>query len=264
MRRAAGAAGAAASVASARVNPTSVDLCIVTSSPGGRVLVAGLPRHDNRWDRNIRDFRRNFAYSARVLTRRQKQVLDFVAAQIERHGVAPTLHEIGRHLKVSSVATVHKHVRSLEEKGAIRRLTHRSRALALVPDPDVAAGARIPLLGTVAAGTPIEPIEVADTIAVPEELLGRGETFALRVRGDSMIDDGIRDGDVIVVEARREARDGATVVALVRGEATVKKLHRRRGQVHLVPANERMAPIVARADEVEIRGVVVGLVRRYR
>ena len=205
-----------------------------------------------------------FAYCGRVLTRRQKQVLDFVSAHIARHGYAPTLHEIGRHLKLASVATVHKHLRQLESKGAVRRLTHQSRALSVVPPPDTAAGARVPLLGTVAAGTPIEPVEVPGTITLPEELLGRGETFALRVRGDSMIDDGIHDGDVVVVEARQDAPDGATVVALVRGEATVKKLQRRRGRIHLVPANERMQPIVAREDEVEIRGVVIALLRRYR
>ena len=199
-----------------------------------------------------------------MLTRRQKEVLDFVQAHIGRHGYAPTLHEIGRHLRLSSVATVHKHLRQLEEKGAVRRLEHRSRALAVVPGPQVAAGARIPLLGTVAAGTPIEAIEVPGTIAVPEEFLGRRDTFALRVRGDSMIDDGIHDGDVVVVESRADAPNGATVVAVIDGEATVKKLVRRRGMVHLVPANERMAPIVVPGDRVEIRGVVIALLRRYR
>ena len=199
-----------------------------------------------------------------MLTRRQKEVLDFVSAHIERHGIAPTLHEICRHLKLSSVATVHKHLRKLEEKGAVRRLTHQSRALAVVPSPEVAAGARIPLLGTVAAGAPIEPIETPGTITVPQEFLGRGETFALRVRGDSMIDDGIHDGDVVIVESRRDAPNGATVVALVEGEATVKRFYRRRGRIHLVPANERMAPIVAKDEDVELRGVVVALLRRYR
>ena len=199
-----------------------------------------------------------------VLTRRQKEVLDFVSRHIDRHGVAPTLQEIGRQLKLSSVATVHKHLRRLEDKGAIRRLTHQSRALALVPPAKTAAGARIPLLGTVAAGMPIEPIEVPGTIAIPEELLGRGETFALRVRGDSMVDDGIHDGDVVIVESRRDAPNGATVVALVEGEATVKRFYRRRGRIHLVPANERMEPIVAREEDVEVRGIVVALLRRYR
>ena len=133
-----------------------------------------------------------------------------------------------------------------------------------MPKAEATAGALVPLLGTVAAGSPIEPIETPGSIAIPEELLGRGETFALRVKGDSMIDDGIHDGDVVIVESRRDAENGATVVALVSGEATVKRFYRKRGRIHLVPANERLEPIVAREEDVELRGIVVGLVRRYR
>ncbi|HWP65125.1 MAG TPA: transcriptional repressor LexA [Candidatus Limnocylindria bacterium] len=198
-----------------------------------------------------------------MLTRRQKQVLDFIRSHTRTRGYAPTLAEIRRHLGLGSVATVHKHVRQLEEKGAVRRLPHRSRALE-VCDVAPARAARVRLLGTVAAGTPIEPIEIEEVVAVPEELLGRGETFALRVRGNSMIDDGIYDGDVVLVERRSSAPDGATVVAVVRGEATVKRLARRRGKVYLLPANTTVQPIVARPDDVEIRGVVVALLRRYR
>ena len=198
------------------------------------------------------------------MTRRQKEVLDYLRAYIGKHEVAPTLEEIGRHLRLGSLATVHKHLRRLEEKGLIRRRPHMSRALEVMPRPGEARAARIPLLGQVSAGVPVEPIEVAETVALPEEMLGKGKTFGLRVRGDSMVGDGILDGDLIVVEAAEQARNGATVIALVRGEATVKKLYRERGRVRLEPANERMQPIVARTDEVEIRGVVIGLVRRYR
>jgi repressor LexA len=159
---------------------------------------------------------------------------------------------------------VHKHLRLLQEKGAVRRLPHRSRALEVCDVAPAARAARVRLLGTVAAGTPIEPLEVEEVVTVPEEMLGRGETFALRVRGDSMIDDGIHDGDVVLVERRGTAPDGATVVAVVRGEATVKRLARRRGRIHLIPANAQMKPIVARPEDVEIRGVVVALLRRYR
>ena len=198
------------------------------------------------------------------MTSRQKEVLDYLRAYIGKHEVAPTLEEIGRHLRVASLATVHKHLSRLEEKGLIRRRAHMSRALEVLPRPGEARAARVPLLGQVAAGVPVEPIEVAETVALPEEMLGKGQTFTLRVRGDSMIGDGILDGDLIVLEAQEQARNGATVVALVRGEATVKKLYRERGRIRLQPANERMQPIVARADEVEIRGVVIGLLRRYR
>src|SRR6266436_3388432 len=130
--------------------------------------------------------------------------------------------------------------------------------------PAAGAAVAVPLLGRVAAGAPIEAVEVPETVTLPEELLGRGETFALRVRGDSMIGEGILDGDLIVVESHPDAENGATVVALVRGEATVKKLYRERGRVRLVPANEKLAPIVARPADVEIRGVVIAVLRRYR
>jgi len=199
-----------------------------------------------------------------MITKRQKEMLEYLRAYIAQHGYAPTLEEIGRHFRLTSLATVHKHLQNLVQKGRIRRLAHHSRAMEIVPERGAARAAQIPLLGHVAAGTPIEAVETPETVTLPEELLGRGETFALRVRGDSMVGEGILDGDVIVVESRAQAQNGATVVALVRGDATVKKLYRERGRVRLVPANERMKPIVARADEVQIRGVVMALLRRYR
>jgi repressor LexA len=218
----------------------------------------------NRWDRNI-DFHLLFAYQSRVITRRQKEVLDYLRAYLDRYGYAPTLREIGHHLGLGSLATVHKHLRQLEEKNLVRRGTHRSRALELTPSARPARAALVPLLGDVAAGRPREAEEVAETVEVPEELLGRGETFALRVRGDSMVGEGILDGDLVVVESRAEAPDGATVVALVDGEATVKTLRRERGgRVRLEPANASVAPIIAGPDRVTVRGVVIGLIRRYR
>jgi len=201
-----------------------------------------------------------------VVTHRQRQILDFIEGHLARHRFAPSLEEIARHLGVASVATVHKHLRSLEARGAIRRQHGRSRALELARTPAPASAKTLPLLGIVAAGTPLEPIEVRETIDVPTEVVGASaNAFVLRVRGDSMVGDGILDGDLVVVEPRREVPAGATVVALVRGEATVKRFYRERGgTVRLEPANERVAPIVAPADEVEIRGVVRGLLRRYR
>jgi repressor LexA len=195
-----------------------------------------------------------------MLTRRQKEVLDFVSRHIDKHGVAPTLHEIGRHLKLSSVATVHKHCGSSKRRA--RCAGSRTRAARCRGAQGRGHGGRSSRCSApVRPAPPIEPIETPGTIAIPEELLGRGETFALRVKGDSMIDDGIHDGDVVIVESRRDAENGATVVALVEGEATVKRFYRKRGRIHLVPANERLEPIVAREEDVELRGVVVGLVR---
>lgn len=198
-----------------------------------------------------------------MVTRRQKQVLDFLRAYIDRHGYAPSLGEIGAALGLGSLATVHTHLQRLERKGLVRRRPRQSRALELV-DPSPSGVRAVPLLGRVAAGAPIDAVETPEELAVPEALLGRGETFALRVVGDSMKDDGILDGDIVVVERRDDAPNGTTVVALVRGEATVKRLERARGQVRLLPANAAMQPIVAPEDQVQVRGVVVGLLRRYR
>ena len=199
-----------------------------------------------------------------MLTKRQKELLDYLGAYIEQHGYAPTLEEIGRNFSLGSLATVHKHLQNLERKGHIRRLPNRSRALEVMPRDGARVTVQVPLLGRVAAGIPLEPVEVPESVALPEEMLGRGETFALRVQGDSMVGDGILDGDVVVVESRNSVENGATVVALVRGEATLKRFFRERGRVRLMPANERLAPIVAPADEVEVRGEVVALLRRYR
>jgi repressor LexA len=199
-----------------------------------------------------------------MVTRRQKELLDYLRGYIDAHGYAPTLDEIGKHFALASLATVHKHLQNLERKGRIRRLANHSRALELVSESDNGRATKIALLGRVAAGTPIEPVETAETVTIPEEMLGRGETFALRVRGDSMVNEGILDGDLVVVESRPEADNGATVVALVRGEATVKKLYRERRKIRLVPANDKLAPMVVPAEDVEVRGVVIAVLRRYR
>jgi repressor LexA len=200
-----------------------------------------------------------------MMTKRQKQLLDYLGSYIGRHGYAPTLGEMARHLELASLATVHKHLRNLERKGLIRRVANHSRALELGADARPAERAvEVPLLGQVAAGAPIEPVEVPETVVLPEELLGRGDTYALRVRGDSMVDQGILDGDLVVVDGRAPVANGATAVVLVRGEATLKRLYRERGRVRLQPANRRLAPIEAREEEVDVRGEVVALLRRYR
>jgi len=199
-----------------------------------------------------------------ILTKRQKELYDYIDEYIARYGYAPTLEEIGEQFRLSSLATVHKHLTNLEDKGLIRRKWNFSRAIELVPRQTKVGAIELPLLGYVAAGAPIEPLENAESFVVPEEFVRRQTTFALRVKGDSMIEDGIRDGDYIVVEERQNAQNGETVVALVNGEATVKKFYRDRGgKVRLMPANERLAPIIANAPAVTIRGVVVAVMRKY-
>ena len=201
-----------------------------------------------------------------ALTPRQREVYDFVARFIEQRGFAPTMGEIGEQLGLRSPATVHQLLSALESQGLIRRVPHASRAIELVEQSAPEVIGEIPLLGTVAAGRPIEAILSDETIAVPPDMMGRGHTFALRVRGDSMIDEQIREGDFIIVESSSTATNGQTVVALVNGnEATVKKFYKGRGHIRLEPANDNYQPIiVSEPNHVDIQGVVIGVIRKYR
>ncbi len=200
-----------------------------------------------------------------TLTKRQKQLVDFLENYINEHGYAPTLAEVGQYFGLSSLATVHKHLNNLEQKGVIRRNPNHSRALEVATPSSRPPTRRVQLLGRVAAGVPIEAVETPETISVPDDFIRRDNTFCLRVKGDSMIEDGIRDGDYIIVEGRDAADNGETVVALLGNEATVKKFYRENdGRVRLQPANAAMQPIYARPDDIMIRGVVVGLMRHYR
>ncbi len=199
-----------------------------------------------------------------ALTRRQREIYDFIRGFVDDKGYSPSLEEIGEEFGLSSVATVHKHVQHLVEKGFLRKAWNRSRSVEPVEMPGVGL-ASLPLAGIVAAGAPIEAVEDHETIEVPRDLVPkRGKSFVLRVQGESMIDEQIRDGDYVVVEGRSEARDGETVIALVRGEdATLKTFFRKGSKVRLVPANAHMKPLELSARDVEIRGVVRGLLRRY-
>jgi repressor LexA len=201
-----------------------------------------------------------------TLTKRQKQLVDYLEQYIETHGYAPTLAEVGEYFGLSSLATVHKHLRNLESKGFITRTHNHSRALEIATRNNAVQAAReLPLLGQVAAGAPIDAIEGHDTIAVPAQFVRRDHTFCLRVKGESMVDEGIRDGDYIIVEGRDAANQGETVVALIGDEATVKKYYREAdGRIRLQPANPTMNPIYVPEDRLQIRGVVVGLMRHYR
>ena len=198
------------------------------------------------------------------LTKRQREILDFLNEFIDQNGYAPSLEEVGRRFGLSSLATVHKHLTNLQEKGFIKRAWNRSRSVELLPTRVGTRAVDLPLLGNVAAGVPIEAVVGTETVAVPENLVGKQETYALRVRGDSMIDEQIRDGDVVIVEDRKTADNGEMVIALLRGaEVTLKKFYRDNGRIRLQPANERIKPLVVDASLVQIQGVVVGVVRRY-
>ena len=198
------------------------------------------------------------------LTKRQREILDYLTEFIEHKGYAPSLEEVGRRFSLSSLATVHKHLTNLQEKGFIKRAWNRSRSLEIVATRAGARAIDLPLLGNVAAGAPIEAVVSAETVAVPEDLVGRTDTYALRVRGDSMIDEQIRDGDVVVVEDRKTANNGEMVIALLHGaDVTLKKFYRDNGRVQLQPANEALKPLIVDASQVQIQGVVVAVMRRY-
>jgi repressor LexA len=199
-----------------------------------------------------------------TLTKRQKEILDYIEQSIAENGYAPTLEEIGERFELRSMATVHKHLSNLETKGLIRRKWNHSRAIEVTDDRRRPASITIPLLGRVAAGRPIEAIEGSDAIDVPQSLIRKRDSYALRVAGDSMMDEGILDGDIIVVEDRPDPHAGELVVALVEGEATVKRFHREKnGSVRLQPSNSAYKPILVSGGNLKIRGAVVGLIRRY-
>ena len=199
------------------------------------------------------------------LTKRQREILDYLNEFIQQHGYAPSLEEIGRRFGLSSLATVHKHLTNLQDKGFIRRAWNRSRSVELVPTRAGGRAVELPLLGFVAAGAPIEADrDDRDDRRARGRSSGKRDTYVLRVRGDSMIDEQIRDGDFVIVEDRKTAENGEMVIALLGGsDVTLKKFYRENGRIRLQPANPTMQPLVVDADQVQIQGVVVGVMRKY-
>lgn len=200
------------------------------------------------------------------LTKRQREILDFLSDYVADRGYAPSFEEIAHKFDYSSLATVHEHLSNLERKGYIRRSYNESRAIEILPSRNSRQAVDLPLLGTVAAGLPIEELATGESITVPDSFVRRsGNHFALRVRGNSMVDEQILDGDFVVVHERQSADNGEMVIALTHGSAaTVKKFYRERdGRIRLQPANETMAPIYLHENDITIQGIVVGVLRRY-
>ena len=200
------------------------------------------------------------------LTKRQREILDFLTSYSEAFGYAPSFEEIAAQFNYNSLATVHEHLTNLERKGYIKRSYNESRAIEIMPSEVNPRALELPLLGQVAAGVPIEALTDDETINVPEDMIRRGGThYALRVRGQSMVDEQIRDGDVVVVSERQRADNGEMVIALIGGtSATVKRFYRERdGRIRLQPANEAMQPMYVHENDITIQGVVVGVLRRY-
>jgi repressor LexA len=206
-----------------------------------------------------------------ALTKRQKEVLDFIAGFVQDNGYCPSYEEIARGLELASLATVHKHISVLEAKSYLKRGFNQSRSLELAPrymqeiGRDKLSAGEIPLLGRIAAGAPVESVEHKETLSFAD-FTGSGETFALEVRGNSMIDDHICDGDMILLERVTQARDGDIVVALVAGsDTTLKRFYRESGDmVRLQPANSTLKPYIVAARDVQIQGRLLAVLRKYK
>ena len=199
------------------------------------------------------------------ITPRQRQILQYILQHIDVRGYPPTVREIGEAVNLSSSSTVHAHLRTLEHAGLIKRDAILTRAIRLLPDTTRRSNVQrlvyLPIIGRVAAGKPSLAVEdFEETFPLPHDFLGGSDGFMLRVRGDSMIEDGIHDGDLVIVRRQEIAENGDTVVALMDNEATVKRFYQENGKVRLQPANSAMEPIII--GEVNIVGKVVGLLRK--
>ncbi|HEX6504984.1 MAG TPA: transcriptional repressor LexA [Terriglobales bacterium] len=217
------------------------------------------------------DFRLVFAHNpAMAITKRQRQVYDFISRFVSEKGYSPSFEEIGEGLELSSLATVHKHISNLEKKGLLTRDYNRSRSIDLLPPKGrlkqsmaVNTAVVLPLMGRIAAGQPIQAIENPETISLADFVQSK-EVFVLEVRGDSMQDEAILDGDYVLVEKSKTAHNGDIVVAIVnRDDATLKRFYREGDNIRLQPSNSNMKPIVVHASAVEIQGRVIGVLRKY-
>jgi len=200
-----------------------------------------------------------------TVTARQRQVYEFIRRYLEANNQPPTIAEIGKQFQMTSPASVHSIVSALEREGLIKRIPNVSRGIELIEQEEAGDEFEIPLLGTVAAGQPIEAILSHETVTAPKNMTGRGRMFALRVRGDSMIDENIQDNDIIIVSSQQTAENGQMVVALIDGNyATVKKFYREPDFIRLEPANPQFKPIFIKTPgRLQVQGVVRGLIRDY-
>ena len=205
-----------------------------------------------------------------AITRRQHEVYDFISRFVTEHGYSPSFEEIGQGLQLNSLATVHKHISNLEKKGLLTRDYNRSRSIDLLPakgklkqSMSVNTGLVLPLMGRIAAGQPIEAVENPETISLADFVRSK-EVFVLEVRGDSMQDEAILDGDYVLVEKARTAHNGDIVVALVdSADATLKRFYREGDKIRLQPSNAAMKPIIVPAGSVDVQGRVIGVLRKY-
>jgi repressor LexA len=200
------------------------------------------------------------------LTKRQREILDYLTSYGSANGYAPSFEEIAEQFNYNSLATVHEHLSNLERKGYIKRSYNESRAIEILTSDIMPQAVELPLMGAVAAGMPIEEMAIGETIAVPQDFVRRaGSHYVLKVRGNSMIEDHISDGDFVVVHDRQAADNGDMVIAMLDGDsATVKRYYRERdGRIRLQPSNDQLQPIYVQENQMKVRGIVVGVLRKY-
>lgn len=196
-----------------------------------------------------------------ALTKKQKEVLDYITEYVRENEFSPTQKEIQEHFGFKSLGSVQDYIKYLTNGGYLVNDSHSVRGL--MPSTVQQNTEEIPLLGSIAAGVPIEAVENTDMISVPTHMLGRGKYYALRVKGESMIDEGILSGDIAIIKHQNQADNGQIVVAVLDNETTLKKYFKRSKQIELHPANKTMKPIIVKDKECEIRGLLVGLLRTY-
>mgnify|MGYP005839015741 CR=1 FL=1 len=200
-----------------------------------------------------------------TLTSKQNAILNFIKEYVSKHGYAPSYREIAHRFKLKSIATVHKHMKALISKEKIKKKYNAKRSIEFIEVPYNYGIIELPMLGFIAAGKPIEAIQIEETIQLPENIFNGKEGYVLKVKGDSMIEEHIQDGDFVIVEKRNYANNGEMVVALINdSEVTLKRLFYEGNKVKLQPANPMLSPIIVEPENIKIQGAVIGLLRKYK
>ena len=200
-----------------------------------------------------------------MLTKKQHALLQFIKDFIEKYGYAPTYREIAQHFNLHSVATVHKHIKALAAREKIKKQYNHKRSLELVEPETILRVVELPLLGFIAAGKPIEAIQVDESFQLPESMVNGKEAYVLKVRGDSMIEEHIQDGDYVIIEKRNYAQNGEMIVALLHdSEVTLKRIYFENNKVRLQPGNPSLSPLIIEPDALQIQGIVIGIMRKYK
>jgi repressor LexA len=200
-----------------------------------------------------------------TLTPKQNAILNYIKEYTSKHGYAPSYREIAHHFKLKSTSTVHKHMQALISKEKIKKKYNSKRSVEFINTSHNSGVIELPMLGFIAAGKPIEAIQIEENIQLPENMINGKEAYVLKVKGDSMIEEHIQDGDFVIVEKRNHANNGEMVVALINdNETTLKRIFYEGGKIKLQPANAMLSPIIVEPENIKIQGVVIGLLRKYK